>query len=158
MAMGPRMKLTAIGASASMLVGLALHEGFRDKSYDDGVGVQTIGFGRTSGVKPGQRTTVEAELVFLNEDIKRRQQAMKACLGDVPLAQNEWDAYLSFAYNVGTGAFCGSGVVQNLKKTPPDYEAACAKMLEWNRAGGVVNPGLVKRRKDEYQLCMGNAP
>ena len=152
---GTRVRLAALGLSASALVGLALHEGFRDRAYDDGVGVQTIGFGTTAGVKTGDRITVERALIVLLADVDRRQKDMKACLGDVPLTQGEWDAYVSFAYNVGVGGFCRSGVVQNLKKTPPDYEAACEALLEWTRAGGQVMAGLVKRRRDEYALCMG---
>jgi lysozyme len=158
MANRSRLPIRTLALSATALVGLALHEGFRDKAYDDGVGVQTIGFGRTGGVKPGDRTTVERELVLLNQDVDRRQKEMRACVGDVPLAQNEWDAYVSFAYNVGVRAFCGSSAVRYLKQAPPDYEKACANLLEWNRAGGRVLAGLVKRRQDEYALCMGMTP
>jgi lysozyme len=155
---GPRMALAALGLSASALVGLALHEGFRDRAYDDGVGVQTIGFGTTAGVKPGDRITVERAMIVMLADVDRRQKEMKACIGDVPLSQGEWDAYVSFAYNVGVGGFCRSGVVRNLKQDPPDYDAACAAMLDWTRAGGQVMAGLVKRRRDEFNRCMGITP
>jgi len=71
------------------------------------------------------------------------------------LAQYEWDAYVSFAYNVGVGAYCNSGLVRALRQTPPDYTAACDNMLLWTRAGGRELPGLVKRRREEHAKCIG---
>lgn len=150
-----RKTIAALALSASSLVGLALHEGFRDAAYDDGVGVQTIGFGTTSGVRKGDTITVERALITLAEDISDREQQMRSCIGDVPLHQHEWDAYVSLTYNIGVGAFCGSTLVKRLKEDPPDYESACQEILRWNKAGGHVMQGLVRRRHAEYNLCKG---
>lgn len=139
--------------SGMSMIGIALHEGYVDHTYSDSVGVQTIGFGTTAGVKPGQHITVERALVKLGTNVTEKERVMKACLGNVPLYQNEWDAYVSLTYNIGTGAFCKSTLVKRLKNR--DYPGACKEILKWNRAGGRVNDGLVKRRRDEYRQCIG---
>lgn len=151
--MTSRVYVAALTLSASALVGIALHEGFRDTAYDDGVGVQTIGFGSTEGVKRGDRITVERGLVLLAGDVSKHEAGLRKCLGDVPLYPREWDAYVSWAFNVGVGAACGSTLVRKLKAG--DYAGACKELLRWDRAGGKVLPGLTKRRQAEYRTCMG---
>jgi lysozyme len=145
--------------SALGLVSIAGYEGYRSAAYDDGVGVQTIGYGTTRidgrPVVPSDRTTPERALIWLAADAEAKQQAMRRCLGDVPLHQHEWDAYVSLTYNIGTGAWCNSTLVRLLKQTPPDYAGACAQILRWTRAGGRVMRGLVTRRESEYRTCMG---
>ena len=153
----------AIGATAAALAGIAGYEGYRERSYDDGVGVQTVGFGTTQmpdgrPVQKGDRTDPVRAVVALQADSDRHARELAACIGDVPLSKNEWDAYVSWAYNVGTGAACRSTLVKKLKQQPPDYEGACRELLKWTKAGGRELPGLVKRRQDEYRLCMGKTP
>lgn len=148
-----RITVAALSLSASALVGIALHEGYRSNAYDDGVGVSTVGFGTTEGVKPGDTITVERALVRLNADAERMQQELRECIGDVPMYQREWDAVTSWAYNVGTGAACRSTLVRKLQAR--DYSDACAELLRWTRAGGRELRGLVKRRQAEYRQCMG---
>jgi lysozyme len=150
-----RMTVAALAVSGSALIGIAVHEGYIGHTYTDVVGVPTIGFGNTDGVRPGQTITVERALIRLGGNINEKEQAMRACIGDVPLYQNEWDAYVSLSYNIGTGAFCGSTLVKRLRQKPPDYVAACTEILRWNRGGGRVLDGLVKRRKAEYRQCRG---
>lgn len=152
--MNPRVKVATLSLSASALVGIALHEGYRGEAYDDGVGVQTIGFGTTEGVKPGDTITPPKALARALTDAQRYEGALKRCVS-VPLHQYEYDAFVQFSYNVGSGAFCGSTLVRKLNAG--DYPGSCAELLRWTRAGGRVLPGLVKRRQAEYQLCMGRA-
>jgi lysozyme len=152
--MRKRTTVAALVISGSAMIGIALHEEYRGNAYNDGVGVQTIGFGTTQGVKKGDKITVERALVKLGQNIGEKEAAMRACMGPVPLYQNEWDAYVSLSYNIGTGAFCKSTLVKKLKQTPPDYSGACKEILKWNRGGGRVLPGLVVRRNDEYKECM----
>lgn len=158
----PRLLPAALALSAAGLIAIAGYEGYRGAAYDDGVGVQTIGYGTTQigdrPVVPTDRTTPERALVWLGQDANRKQAAMRRCLGEVPLHPHEWDAYVSLAYNIGTTAWCGSTLVKRLKQTPPDYVAACREILRWNRAGGRVLPGLVKRREAEFRTCMGVTP
>lgn len=146
----------ALSLSAAALVGIALHEGYRGTAYDDGVGVQTIGFGTTAGVHPGDQITPERALVRLLADADRTQADLRACIGPVPMYQHEWDALVSWAYNVGTGAACKSTLVRRLRAQ--NYPGACAELLRWTYAGGQVLPGLVKRRQAEYRQCIGTTP
>lgn len=155
-----RRHVAGLALSAFAMIGIANHEGFRSKAYDDGVGVQTIGFGTTrkpdgAPVMRGDTITVERALIRLGQDVGRFEQEMRRCIGDVPLYQHEWDAYVSLAYNIGYGGFCRSTIVKRLKQNPPDYNEACQAILLWNKAGGKVWPGLVKRRQAEYRQCMG---
>lgn len=161
--MKPRLFPSLLAISAAGLIGFAVHEGYRENAYDDGVGVQTVGFGTTTRsdgtpVRRGDKLPVERALVRLGEDVARFEREMRACLGEVPLHQHEWDAYVSLTYNIGAPAFCRSSLVKRLQQTPPDYAGACAELLKWTRAGGQVLPGLVKRRQDEFKLCTEGRP
>lgn len=151
--MNSRQRIAAalLSLSGAGLVGVAVHEGYRGEAYDDGVGVQTIGFGTTTGVKPGDRIEPVRALIRLADDVKAAERGLARCI-KVPLHQHEWDAYVSWAYNVGTGAACGSTLVRLLNEG--QYEAACRQLPRWNRAGGRVLAGLTKRRAEEMQLCL----
>lgn len=150
----PRTAIAALTLSASTLVGIALHESYRDTAYlptkND---VPTIGFGTTEGVKMGDKITVERALVKLLADADKYQTAIKGCIGDVPLYQHEFDAYTSLAYNIGTGAFCRSTLVKKLKTL--DYAGACKEILRWDKQAGLTLRGLTIRRQAEYRQCMG---
>ncbi|GAB4112858.1 MAG: hypothetical protein Fur0019_19260 [Tibeticola sp.] len=140
---------------------MAVHEGYRSRAYDDGVGVQTVGFGTTrredgSPVQKGDTLTPERAVVRLAAESDAIGRQIAACIGDVPLHQREFDAFASLAYNIGPAAFCRSTIVKRLKQTPPpDYAGACAAIKMWTKAGGRVLPGLVKRREAEYRRCVG---
>jgi lysozyme len=140
------------GLSASALIGLALFEGFSGTAYDDGVGMQTIGFGTTEGVKPGDRITVERALVRLGADVGKYAEAVKRC-APVPMYQYEFDAAVQITYNIGVSAFCGSTIAKRFNAG--DYSGACDAFLMWNKARGKVLRGLVKRREAERRLCLG---
>lgn len=150
----PRTAIAALTLSASTLVGIALHESYRDTAYlptkND---VPTIGFGTTDGVKMGDKITVERALVKLLADADKYQTAIKGCIGDVPLYQHEFDAYTSLAYNIGTGAFCRSTLVRKLKAGA--YLEACKEILRWDKQAGLTLRGLTIRRQAEYRQCMG---
>ena len=153
----------AIGVTAAALAGIAGFEGYRERSYDDGVGVQTVGFGTTRmedgrPVQKGDRMDPVRAVANLQAHADKIARELAACIGDVPLSKNEWDAYVSWAYNVGSAAACKSTLVRKLKQQPPDYTGACAELLKWTKAGGRELPGLVKRRQAEYRMCMGAQP
>ena len=147
-----RLAVGALAVSAAALVGIATHEGYRSEAYKDAVDIPTIGFGETAGVKMGDETTPERALVQLLESTEKHADAIRQCIR-VPLYQHEFDAYISLAYNIGTGAFCRSTLVKKLNAK--DYAGACEEIRRWNKAGGKVLPGLVKRREAEYRMCMG---
>ncbi|MCK2095648.1 lysozyme [Thauera aromatica] len=153
------MRKAALGLTASALVvgSLAGYEGYREHAYLDSVGVPTLGFGTTAGVRMGQRTDPVRAVQRLATDADAFARQVGACIGDVPVAQHEFDAFVSLAYNIGGGAFCASTLVKKLRQSPPDYSGACAQILRWSYAGGKIEPGLVTRRKAEYRQCMGAA-
>ena len=147
-----RLGIASLVVSAAALVGIATHEGYRGEAYRDAVGVPTIGFGETAGVKMGDKTTPVRSLVQLLGSTNRHADAIRKCIA-VPLYQHEFDAYVSLSYNIGPGAFCQSTLVKKLNAG--DYAGACEEIKRWNRAGGKVLPGLTKRREQEYRLCKG---
>lgn len=150
-----RVVVSAFGLLAGALVTIATFEGYRGETYNDVAGVPTIGWGTTEGVKPGDKTDPTRALIRLHADADRTARELVACIGDVPLYPHEWNAYVSWAYNVGTGAACGSTLVKKLRETPPDYAGACAELKRWVYAGGRRIKGLERRREAEYHLCMG---
>lgn len=150
--MKTRTKIGALALSAAALVGIAVSEDFRGTAYQDIVGIWTVGFGTTEGVKKGDTINPVVALQRKLADIQKFEGAIKRCV-TVPLHQYEYDAYLSLAYNIGTGAFCNSTLVRKLNGG--DYEGACREILRWNKAGGQVVRGLALRREREYKQCTG---
>ena len=149
-----RTQIAALSLSAAALVGLAVPEGYRGDAYIPVPGdVPTIGFGDTHGVKMGDRTDPVRALIRLNQHAETFQRQMKACIGDVPMYQHEWDAFVSLAYNVGASAFCRSTLAKKLKAG--DYAGACNEINRWVFFQGKPLPGLVKRRAEEAQKCLG---
>jgi lysozyme len=150
-----RTLVASLTLSASALVGLAVHEGYRDEAYIPVKGDRpTLGFGDAQGVKPGDRTDPVRALIRLNYQADVFQQQMRQCIGDVPMYQHEWDSIISWSFNVGARAACGSTLVKKLQAF--DYAGACQELLRWNRFQGSVLPGLTKRRQDEYRKCIGD--
>jgi len=148
-----RIQTVALSLSASALVGIATWEGFRSTAYIPIPGdVPTIGFGTTTGVKMGDTIDPVKALQRKIVDISKFEGALKQCV-TAPLAQQEYDSYLSLAYNIGPTAFCNSTLVKKLNSQ--DYAGACKEILRWNRAGGKVVQGLSNRREAEYRPCIG---
>lgn len=150
-----RVGIAALVLSAGGLVGIALHEGYSDKAIIPIPGdVPTIGFGTTEGVKMGDTITPPVALQRALRDVQKFEGAIKQCV-HVPLHQHEYDVYVSFSYNVGSGAFCSSTLVKKLNAE--DYEGACNELRRWVYAGGRVVQGLVNRREKERAQCLGIA-
>jgi len=145
-----RKPAAAIIASAAVLVGVAVHEGYSGTAYQDVGGVYTVGYGQADGVKKGDKTDPVRALVKLEESLDEHAKGMVKCI-HVPISQGEYDAYLDFTYNVGVSAFCHSTL--NKKLNSNDYDGACKELLKWDTAGGKVVPGLLKRRQEEYEKC-----
>lgn len=143
--------VTAAGVLAIALIGG--YEGLRLKSYPDIVGVWTACYGETRGIKPGMAfTKAECDIKLANALVEF-ETGMRACLkrpDAIPI--KPYIAYLSLSYNVGTGAFCKSTVAR--KANAADYRGACDALLAFNKAGGKVAKGLVKRRAAERKFCL----
>jgi lysozyme len=83
--------------------------------------------------------------------LRRFQTAVNDAV-NIPLSQNQFDALVSLAYNIGTNAFKTSTLVKYLNAL--DYKAAADQFLVWNKAGGSVLKGLVRRREAERALFL----
>lgn len=153
-----RTQIAALVLSSSALIGIAVHESYREQAYIPVPGdVPTIGFGSTTNldgtpVRLGQRTTPVAALKRLGEDVSKFEAAVKRC-APVPMYQYEFDAYVQLTYNIGQGAFCKSTLVKKLLHY--DYEGACKEILRWDKFKGKPLRGLTIRRKEEYKTCIG---
>ena len=103
-----RRTVTGLTLSAATLVTIVMHEGYSDRAITPVKGdVPTIGFGTTTGVKLGDTTTPPKALARALTDVQQFEGALKQCV-KVPLTQHEYDALVSFSYNVGSRAFCQS--------------------------------------------------
>lgn len=150
-----RVHIASLVLSAASLIGIAAHEGYKDKAYIPVAGDRpTLGFGDAQGVKLGDKTDPVRALIRLNQQTETFQKQMRQCIGDVPLYQYEWDAYVSLTFNIGSDAFCKSTLVKLLKQK--DYTAACAQILRWDKFQGQPLAGLTKRRQEEYNKCINS--
>ncbi len=112
----------------------------------------TIGYGASRGVTKGMRITAEqAERMLLN-DVGGFEPEIEN-LVKVLLNQNQWDALMSFVYNLGSANLASSTLLKLLNAG--DYVRAADQFCRWNKAGGKELPGLTKRRAAEQALFRG---
>lgn len=126
-------------------------EGFRTYPYTCPGGSLTIGYGTT--MKPGQYTSVTKEQAeaLLRKTVSGFERSVKSLVA-VPLNQNQYDAMVSFTYNVGVGALKRSTLLKKLNAG--DYQGAADELLRFTKANGKVLDGLVKRREKERTLFL----
>ena len=134
-------------------------EGCRLIPYKDSAGLWTIGYGHL--IADGKTlpdsakykiTQKQADLLLKYDVIPREKAVERLCA--VPLSQNEFDALVSFVFNLGAGCFQRSTIRQKLNRG--DKAGAAKVLLRYNRAGGKVIKGLVNRRMAEFKLFMSN--
>lgn len=123
-------------------------EGFEAKAYKCPAGVWTIGYGHTLNVRPNDVVTEPKASTLLEEELQ--DYAAKVAKIVPNASQNQFDALVSFAYNVGTGALSGSTLLK--KHNAGEYLEAQEQFLKWDKAAGKVLAGLVKRRNHEAAL------
>lgn len=145
--------------------GLSLVKSFEGKHYEGYLcpaGVWTIGYGHTGETlgqpsPKGMTITDEQIDVLLKEDMKRFEKAVLRSVA-VALTQNQFDALVSFAFNVGAGALATSTLLKKLNAK--DYDGAAEQFLVWNK---ITNPktkkkevsnGLVRRRQAERHMFL----
>lgn len=126
-------------------------EGCRLRAYQDSVGVWTIGYGHTSSVYCGQVITQAQAESLLKTDLVSRENVINQNV-KVPINQNQFDALVSFVYNLGAGNFLKSDLLKYLNKS--QYTKAANEFVLWSYAGGKKLAGLVKRRTAEKALFM----
>jgi lysozyme len=152
-----RSAVSALVLAASTLVGIAMHEGYRSEAYIPVPGdVPTIDFGRTQGVKMGDKSNPVRGLQLLLDEVDSvYAQGVRRCI-NAPMYDYEFAASVSFAYNVGVKAFCGSTMAK--KFNAEDYAGGCAELSRWVYGPGKkILPGLKKRRDEERAICEGRA-
>jgi lysozyme len=143
------------GAVALLLPFVTKWEGSVPKTYRDPVGILTACVGHTGPeLRMGQTWTPAECEEMLAGDLLTAARGVQDCVTE-PLSDKELAAYTSFAFNVGTSAFCGSTAV--VKLNAGDHVGACEELSRWIRARGQVLPGLVNRRAAEKSLCLAGA-
>ena len=135
--------------------GIALikhYEGCKLESYQCSAGVWTIGYGSTKNIKEGMSIDAEKAEQLLVKDLAIFEKEVKN-LVSVPLEQNQYDAIVSWTFNLGSSNLKASTMLKVLNNGV--YEAVPEQLKRWNKVKGVVNDGLVKRRKSEALLFEG---
>lgn len=126
------------------------YEGCRLVAYRCQANVLTIGYGHTKGVKGGQKITQEQAEAYLREDLDKFEQMVMKYGERYQWKQNEFDALVSFAYNIGN--------IDGLTaKGTRDREGIADKMLAYNRINGKMHTGLLKRREEERTLFLSGS-
>ncbi|WP_246734953.1 lysozyme [Rhizobium leguminosarum] len=147
-------KSGAVMAAAIALV--SAWEGVRTVAYRDIVGIPTVCFGETRGVKMGDRYTMDECRAMLGDALVEFETGMRKCLTNPDtIPDKSYVAFLSLSYNIGTGAFCGSTIAR--RANAGDIKGACNAIPAWNRAGGKVVKGLTNRRAEEQKICLQGA-
>ena len=138
--------------SAEGIILICSFEGLELKAYLDSANIWTIGYGTIirNGVKvkKGDTCTIEQAKAYMASDLKSFESAVNKV--KVPLNQNQYDALVSLAYNIGVNAFANSTLLKKLNAQ--DYKGAAAQFDVWNKVKGKVVQGLVNRRAKERKL------
>lgn len=158
----PRKPIQSLSISQKGINLIKKAEGFEPRAYvDPGSGNQpiTIGYGTTriNGKPISLGTTIteaQAEAYFKKDLVSYENDVKRYVRVDV--TQEEFDALVSFTYNLGAGNLQDSTLRKKINQK--DYLGAADEFLAWNKAGGKVLPGLVKRRSQEKQLFLTNNP
>ena len=135
------------------------HEGVRYKPYRCPAGLWTVGVGHLIGdgkslPREWDKTFTQDEVNgILKSDLRRFELGISKMLPNVPLRQQEFDAILSFCFNLGLGCFQRSTIRQALLRG--DKEKAMESLVKYCRAGGKILKGLQNRRLDERKLFLG---
>lgn len=162
MAIQPFKSRIAKGTAAGALVLTMLSgfEGVRLVAYRDPVGIPTACFGETRNIHMGDRFTMQQCKDMLGDSAMEFERGVRSCLlypDKVPIGA--YVASISFAYNLGVGAYCRSSIVTLLNKG--QYVAACDRFSLYNKATipgtkiKIVLPGLTTRRAEERAVCRG---
>ena len=124
-------------------------EGLRLKAYLCPAGIWTIGYGHTSGVSPNSFITIQEADEYLHRDVATIEMQLNKL--NLSLSQCQWDAIVSFVFNVGIGNFKASTLLAKIRINPDD-NSIMDEFLRWVYANGKVMRGLQKRRLAEMKL------
>lgn len=145
-------------AASILYVTIPEDEGTRYDAYRDIAGIWTICQGDTANVRPGMVETPAGCRARLERQLIAHAKPVMACVPTLaqPGRDNQRAASVSFAYNVGTAAFCNSTAAKRFRAG--DWRGGCNAFLSWDKArvNGVLRPvkGLTLRRQRERALCL----
>ena len=126
-------------------------EGCKLVAYQDSVGVWTIGYGHTEGVKEGMTITQSEADEMLAKEVESYATEVDKMVNK-ELTQNQRDALTSFAYNVGTEALRNSTLLKRINEENSSEDTIRNEFCRWTKAGGKELNGLKKRRNEEAAL------
>lgn len=154
--MSLRKKVTA-GAAAVVIATatpfIAKWEGLETTAYRDIVGVPTVCYGETRGVKMGDTYTKEQCMDMLKVAVGDYYRKIEPCMTNKNIPVGVQASILELAYNVGTGAACKSTMMKLANQGK--YKEACRELDKWVKAGGQTVRGLQNRRADsKINLCL----
>lgn len=124
------------------------------------MGLLTIGYGHLIGNgtdlkhELNRTITIEEAVDLLKVDLRKFERGVSRYI-NVPISQNQVDALVSFAYNLGNGTLQRSTLRQKLNRG--EMDSAAQEILKYNKAGGQVLKGLTRRRQAEYKLFTSTA-
>ena len=127
-------------------------EGCEYNAYKCAADVLTIGYGHTKDVKEGDLVTQQEAENLLAEDLKEFEESVIDAV-EMPMSQHQFDALVSWTFNLGPSNLKASTMLKVLNKG--DYEDVPAQIKRWNKAGGKVLEGLIRRREAEALLFEG---
>lgn len=128
-------------------------EGFSPVAYLCPAGVWTIGYGHTAGVHEGDSIDGDTAEDYLREDLTSAEGAVEKYV-KVPLKQWQFDALVSFTFNLGAGNLYSSTLLKKVNRNPDDPSIR-QEFEKWVYADGRVLQGLVERRKAEADMYFG---
>lgn len=154
--MSLKKKLGA-GAAAVVIASatpfIAKWEGLETTAYRDIVGVPTVCYGETRGVKMGDTYTKAECMDMLKVAVGEYYTKIQPCMTNKDIPVGVQASLLELAYNVGTGAVCKSTMMRLANQGK--YKEACRELDKWVRAGGQPIKGLQNRRADsKINLCL----
>lgn len=124
-------------------------EGCELTAYQCSAGVWTIGYGHTKGIEEGMEITQQEAEDMLVEELHEYENYINDNV-TAPLSQNQFDAMVSWVYNLGPANLKASTLLKVLNAG--DYDGVPAQIKRWNKAGGVTLDGLIRRREAESLL------
>lgn len=130
---------------------IASFEGFEAEAYVCPGGKLTIGYGHTRGVKRGDVVTEAQAKQLLQEDVAEAERYVNAFV-HAPLRQNQFDALVSFVFNVGCGNFRRSSLLKEVNCDADNFGDIRPRFMAFVKSKGKVSPGLTRRRKAEADL------
>ena len=139
------MKTSIIGRNL-----IKTFEGYRNTAYLDPVGIWTIGYGHTRGVKEGDTVTEEEADILLQSDLEAAENTVNAT--GLKLSQLQFDALVSLVYNIGSGKFNSSTLLKQLRESTKPRPELETWWKVWDKARGKTLKGLQRRREAEYLL------